>query len=843
MNESLPDPKPENTGDDAQKKGARYSEEDIRALEGIEGIRTRPAMYIGDNTARGLHHLVYEVVDNSIDEAVNGFATTIRVKVNPDGSVTIADDGRGIPVGPMPKMKNRPAVEVVLTEIHAGGKFDRTSGYKTGTGGLHGVGITAVNALSEWLEVEIRREGHVWTMDFARGRVNNQLKKLGRSDTTGTRITFKPDPQIFPDTKFAYDTLHKRLQELAFLTAGVNIRIADDRTGQSDEFHYQNGIVEFVKHLNRTENALYPEIISISGEQDGSQVSVALQHNDGFSENVRAFANNIYNVEGGTHLSGFRGAMTRAINNYGKRENLFKDFQPTGDDLREGLTAVVTVRIPDPQFEGQTKTKLGNSDVEGVVTSIVFDGLNRFFEENPAVAKMIVTKGMRAAEAREAARKAREMVRRKGSLTTGGLPEKLRDCRSRELDKTELYLVEGDSAGGSADSGRDSNTQAILPLKGKILNVEKAQLVKVLDNAEISSIFKAIGVPPGAELEDVEKRRYGKIILMTDADIDGSHIRTLLLTFIFRHLRKLVEEGCVYIAQPPLYKVIRKKQTRYVQTHGEMMGELIGLGMADSSLRSSDGATFEEDDFRRLVSIMAQLEEPLETLERRGISLRFVATHDLIKNGELPRYRVFLGQEQKWFHTSEERDQFLAEEQERRGEELEVADANLAASRESHPAEGNGESNGERPPEGLLQVIDLHEVRTINASLKSLQGYGMTFTDLIPPGIKNGEPVYPFTLINDDDEIRLTSLRELMPSLRKLGERGQKITRFKGLGEMDAEELWETTLNPDIRTMLRVTMEDGAAADEIFRVLMGDHVDPRREFIEKHALEVRELDV
>ncbi len=820
---------------------AEYGAGQIKALEGIEGIRMRPAMYIGDTTPRGLHHLVYEVVDNCIDEAVNGHASLILVKINADGSVTVTDDGRGIPVGPMPDMDNRPALEVVLTEIHAGGKFDRKSGYKTGTGGLHGVGITAVNALSEWLEAEIRREGHVWTMDFARGEVASELKKLGKSDRTGTKITFQPDPKIFPDTKFNYDTLQKRLQELAFLTPGVRITLSDERSGQSDDFHYENGIVEFVKHLNRTENPLYEEVISITGLQDDIQVNIALQHNDGYSENVRAFANNISNIEGGTHMSGFRSALTRAINNYGKRSGIFKDYVPTGDDFREGLTAVITVRVPDPQFEGQTKTKLGNSEVEGVVTSIVNDGLNKFFEENPSVAKAVSNKGLRAAEAREAAKKAREMVRRKGALTSGGLPEKLRDCRSRELDITELYLVEGDSAGGSADTGRDSNTQAILPLRGKILNVEKAQLVKVLDNAEIANIFKAVGIPPGAQLEDIGKRRYGKIILMTDADVDGSHIRTLLLTFIFRHMRELVDHGCIYIAQPPLYRVKQKKHVRYVQTHEQMMNELVELGRSNSTLLFSDGTVFEGENYRRLIEMLSHLEEPLETLDRRGVDLRHVAVGHQTAEGLIPRYRVYVGREQYWFSTKEELDKFLAEEQDRRGEEFEVADEAVHKPGEKHTGRnGHGESL-----ESRLQVIDMHEVRAINETLKKLKDFGIGLKDLVSPPDRNGEPVYPFRIQSSSGDVAVGNLREVMPALRKLGEKGQglSITRFKGLGEMDASELWETSMDPEKRMLLQVTMEDAAAADEIFRVLMGDHVEPRREFIEKHALEVRDLDV
>ncbi|HUG89792.1 MAG TPA: toprim domain-containing protein, partial [Planctomycetaceae bacterium] len=552
------------------------------------------------------------------------------------------------------------------------------------------------------------------------------------------------------------------------------------------------------------------------------------------------------------HLSGFKSALTRAVNNYGKKENLFKDFTPTGDDFREGLTAIISIRVPEPQFESQTKIKLTNADVEGAVTSIVNDGLARFFEENPAIAKVVTQKGLRAAEAREAAKKAREMVRRKGALTTGGLPEKLRDCRSRELDITELYLVEGDSAGGSADTGRDSNTQAILPLRGKILNVEKAQLVKVLDNAEIANIFKAVGISPVPEEQDIAKRRYGKLIVMTDADVDGSHIRTLLLTFIFRHMRELVRAGCIYIAQPPLYRVVQKKQTRYVQTHEQMMRELVELGLDGSSLRvQTDGTVFEADNFRRLIELVATLEEPLHTLERRGIELRLVATRHRTPEGLLPRYRVFLGREQYWFADKPELDAFLAQQEELRGE-LEVADepqalppGAAAAVPADRPAGENGNGNGRAPShrEPVLQVIDLHEVRTINQTLRDLRPYGVTLGDFLPGESASGEPVHPFAIENEDGPAPLTDLRQLLPSLRKMGEKGLKVTRFKGLGEMDPAELWETTMDKDKRVLLQVTMEDASAADEIFRVLMGDHVEPRREFIEKHALEVRELDV
>lgn len=812
-----------------------YDESQIRHLKGIEGIRTRPAMYIGTTSSRGLHHLVFEVVDNCIDEAVNGHATSVTVRINADGSVSIIDDGRGIPVGIMADQENRSALEVVLTELHAGGKFDREGGYKTGTGGLHGVGITAVNALSEWLEAEIRREGHVWHMEFSRGVVTSPLKQMGKADSTGTKITFLPDHEIFPDTKFVYDVLQKRLQELAFLNKGIKVHITDERTGQREDFCYENGITEFVSWMNRTENPLFSNVIYIDGNLERVEVQVAMQYNDGFNENVRTYTNNINTIEGGTHLSGFRSALTRTINNYGKKSELFKDMAPTGDDFREGLTAVISVRVPDPQFEGQTKTKLGNSEVEGIVNSVVGDALGKYFEENPAVAKKVAQKGLLAAEAREAARKQREMVRRKGALTTGGLPDKLRDCRTRELDISELYLVEGDSAGGSADTGRDSNCQAILPLRGKILNVEKAQLVKVLDNAEISNIFKAVGVPPGAELEDISKRRYGKIIIMTDADVDGSHIRTLLLTFLFRHMRKLVEEGCVYIAQPPLFRVEQKKHRRYVQTNEEMMSELINIGLSGSSVTMlDDNAVFEGDHLRRVVDLLSEFAEPLETLERRGIDLKFLATKHLTSEGLLPRYRVFQGREQHWFADKDQLEAFLGTIKTSTGGEIHLA---------ADQGEIGAQTEPEHAAEDTVQVVDLHENRVINNVLKQLAEFGIKVKDLVPAGYKNGEPVFPYRLKNEDSEVKLSSLRELVPSLYKLGEKGMKVTRFKGLGEMDSEELWATAMDPSVRTLLQVALDDAAAADEMFRVLMGDHVEPRREFIEKHALEVKDLDI
>ena len=832
-----------------------YGADQIRALKGLEGIRMRPAMYIGGTDARGLHHLVFEVVDNSIDEFGAGFGTTITVRINVDGSVTCSDDGRGIPVGPMPDQDNKPAVEVVLTGLHAGGKFDRKGGYKKGTGGLHGVGIKAVNALSEWLTVEIRREGHVWQMEFARSQVTSPLKKLGASSETGSTLTFKPDPQIFPDVNFHYDTLQRRLQELAFLNSGVKIQLIDDRDGRTDEFHYDGGLAEFVAWLNRTETVLFPEVISIAGAepievegvQSAIEVSVVLQYNEGYNENVRCFANNIPNPDGGTHLSGFRNALTRALNSYGKKENLFKDIEPGGDDFREGLTAIVSINHPDPQFQSQNKTKLLNNDVEGAVSKVVYEVLTKYLEEHPGTAKRICEKARNTAEAREAARKARDMVRRKGALTSSGLPEKLRDCRSHDLQSTELFLVEGDSAGGSADTGRDSNIQAILPLRGKILNVEKAQQLKMLENEEIIAIFRAIGITPMSAEEDVAKRRYGKIILMTDADVDGSHIRTLLLTLFFRQMRALVAQGCIYIAQPPLYRVTQKKNIRYVQTAESMMQELASLGLSGARLEFTDGARLEGESLHKVATLIDQLEAPLRTIERRGIDLRPLAARHLTERGLLPRYRVFLGRQQHWFADKAQLEAFIQAEEKRLGRELRVADANreAAAQPPTPPVPGADAPAPAIPqlPEGYLQVYDLHETRTINLLLQELAGYGIRLANLLPAGVKNGLPVYPYRLINEDENVPLTSLRDLLPELRRLGENGLKLTRFKGLGEMNSDELGITTMDPKTRTLLQVTMDDAAAADEIFRVLMGDHVEPRREFIEKHALEVKELDV
>ncbi|HWL08271.1 MAG TPA: DNA gyrase subunit B [Planctomicrobium sp.] len=833
-----------------KKKSDDYSADQIQHLEGIEGIRHRPAMYIGGTDLAGLHHLVYEVTDNVLDEYANGYATVMNVQINGDGSITVSDDGRGIPVDIM-KEKGKPAIEVVLTEIHAGGKFDRKA-YAVGTGGLHGVGVTAVNACSEWLEVEVCRQGFAWTIGFAKGRLETPLAQGAPTEATGTKVTFKPDATIFPNTTFNYDTIHKRLQDCAFLNAGVRINISDERTGQSDTFFYEDGLAEFVKWINRTETPLHSDVIRVKGQIDTTVVDIAMQWNDGYSEAVRCFANGISNSEGGTHLSGFKTAITRTLNNYGKANNLFKDMAPAGDDFREGLAAIVTVRIPNPQFESQTKIKLTNADVEGIVNSVVGDVLTKYLEENPSIAKNICQKGLRAAEAREAARRARDMARSQNKVSGGGLPEKLRDCRKHDLAVSELYLVEGDSAGGSADQGRDSATQAVLPLRGKILNVEKAQLIKVLANTEVTALFKAIGIAPLAEEVDIAKRRYGKIILMTDADVDGSHIRTLLLTFIFRHMRELLKQGCVYVAQPPLYRVMskgkRNQKPRYVQTHYEMMDELLDLGMESAALivHPRDGLVKGQpngtqsrreiagDQLKKLALALSGIEEPLEALERRGISLRRLATEHATPDGLLPRYRTFKGTEENWFATREEMDAFLSSQ-------------STLAPPEPKAVEPTGDTDTPKEEVAPVEAItksDLFEVRTINQVLKALQEeHQLSLNDLLVSPMKNAEQVYPYDVVGHESPRKLLSLRELVGTLRDLGGKGLIRTRFKGLGEMNHDELAETAMEPATRLLKKVTLDDAAAAEEIFRVLMGDHVEPRREFIEKHALDVKDLDV
>ena len=736
----------ETTAQDAQP--SNYNAANIQVLEGMEAVRKRPAMYIGDTGERGYHHLVYEVVDNSIDEALAGYCTMIDVTINPDGSLTVQDNGRGIPVDMHPT-QHRPAIEVVLTILHAGGKFDG-SNYKV-SGGLHGVGVSCVNALSDWMKVDVKRGGKVHHIEFSRGHVTKPLEVVGAcGEETGTRVTFFPDHTIFSCRAFKWEILCARLRELAFLNKGVKIHFKDNEGDAHHEetFHYEGGIDEFISYLNMNKKPLSP-IIHFEGEKanvSGVPITaeVSLQYTDSYSTIEQTYCNNIHTIEGGTHLSGFRAALTRTINKYGADNKLIKEKDNlTGDDMREGLTVIVSVKVPQPQFEGQTKTKLGNGEVEGIVGSIVSDKLMTFFEENPAVAKTIIEKTLLAARAREAARAARESTRRKGVMDGLSLPGKLRDCSERDPAKTELFLVEGDSAGGSAQTGRDRKTQAILPLRGKVLNVEKARVDRMLANNEIRTIITAIGCG-FAEEWDISKARYHKIVIMTDADVDGAHIRTLLLTFFYRKMPELIEKGYVYLAQPPLYKVERKKRSEYVLTDGELTEKLLTLGLDDFEVKGKDDQPLEREKATALMRLLAEIEMTSKAVEERGY-----------KPKEL------------------------------------LADP---------AAVGSGAS-------------------MLHKQFQSLEGMGFT-----------------------QDDYFGGYLPGLLDQVRAHGKQGLSIYRFKGLGEMDADELFDTTMNPEKRHMLRVTLNDAVKADQMFTLLMGDEVEPRRRFIEENALNVRNLD-
>ncbi len=810
-----------------------YGAEQLEHLSDLEHVRERPSMYIADTTARGLHHLVYEVIDNSIDEAMAGYASEISAIINNDGSITVEDNGRGIPVEEHPEL-GVSTLQGVMTVLKFGGKFTKGA-YQT-SGGLHGIGVTVVNFLSEWCEVEVRRDGHVYQQEYERGVPTGKVQRIGRTDRVGTKTTFKPDPLIFPNTQFNYNVLYRRLQELAFLNRGVKITFHDERTGDGDTFHYERGILEFVEHLNRASEPAHEDIVYIAGQYQGVGLEIAIQYSAEFTENVHSYVNNISTTEGGTHISGFRAALTRSLNNYGKKMNLFKQVVPSGDDFREGLTAVISLRVPEPQFEGQTKTKLGNSEIEGIVNSVVGDYLGKYLEENPKSARIIVQKGLLAADARESARKARMLIReRKGALSSGGLPGKLRDCSSRDVQRCELYLVEGDSAGGSAEGGRLREYQAILPLRGKIINAYKARENKVLANEEIRSMISAIGSGIGEDV-DLAKRRYDKIIIMTDADVDGSHIRTLLLTFFYRQMYELVRSGHVYVAQPPLFRVRRRKHVEYVQTEEQMKAQLLEAGLADAEFDPGDGRTIKGCDMERLCRTLAALEEALLALERRGISLRAHAARQDPTSGKLPVYHVFLGHQEYWFPSRKELEEFLAQQEQKVGEELKLDDT------PSEPGETDGNGDGDGRPASRLHIVEFHEVRSINNQLAELREMGFEIDSLIPQQ-RTGVEEARYRLRRGELLTGLDDLRGLLTAVRSAGEKGLQITRFKGLGEMNAEELRQTTLDPANRTLLQVTMEDAAAADEIFRILMGDKVEPRREFIEKHALEARNLDV
>jgi len=820
----------------------RYEPENVQIYRDAAHIRQRPGMYIGDTSTRGLHHLVYELVYNSVDEALAGHCHNIHVKINVDGSLSVGDDGRGIPVDEHPEAK-RSTLEVVMTTVGAGAKFDKNT-YKV-SAGLHGIGAKAVTALSEWVEAEVRRNGKAYVQEYERGKPITEVMERGAALTTGTKITFQPDPEIFHEVTFDYDTLEGRLRELAFLNKGLGIKITDVRSGKEETFLYAGGIAEFVQYLNRSEEVLHKPIY-LDRTQDEVRVEVALQYTTNDEERVRCYANNAYNSMGGTHLSGFRSALTRALNAYGDKEGQFKNVSPIGEDFREGLTAVVSVQVPEPQLEAQTKVRLNNPEVEGIVSSVVYDFMAKHLEENPKDAQRIMKKVLLAAEAREAAAKAKKALKdRKSILSGGGLPGKLMDCTSRNRDESELFLVEGDSAGGSAESGRDRMFQAILPLRGKPLNVEKARVENMLRNEEIVSIISAVGIDIGI-IEDLEKLRYGKIVILTDADVDGQHIRTLLLTFFYRQMPKLVEDGKIFVARPPLFKVTQKKQVRYVQTIEEMSKELMQRGLAGTKLeilaQPADGPSpnraailFENERLMQLAQALVKLDESMLIFERRGMHLLDLLAKSAA--GPLPAFRVLLDGREYWFANTAEVDAFRQQKQAELGRELVVGDESPV-----RPS-GNGQPNGHSETAVTIYVQELHEVRGINRGLDKLREAGLGAADLLPsPRIAGREPAQRFLLTNGDQRRDLPHLRDLMTEIRHQGERGLTITRFKGLGEMDGEELWETTLDPAKRTLMQVQLDDALKADEMFRVLMGEKVEPRREFIQKHALEVKEID-
>jgi DNA gyrase subunit B len=798
-----------------------YKADNIKVLEGLEAVRKRPGMYIGDTSERGLHHLVYEVVDNSIDEALAGHCDNIEVTIHIDNSVTVIDNGRGIPVD-IHSTEGVSAAEVVLTKLHAGGKFDKAS-YKV-SGGLHGVGISVVNALSENLEIEIKRDGKVYQQSYRRGDPQARLKEVGKSKERGTLVTFKPDTEIFETVDFSFDILSQRLRELAFLNSGVKITIEDERSQKKHEFFYKGGLLSFVEHLNRAKSAIHPKVVHFGGEKDGVEVEVAMQWNDGYSENVFSFANNINTAEGGTHLIGFKSALTRTVNSYAIETGQLKkdDENLQGEDVREGLTAVVSVKVPEPQFEGQTKTKLGNSEVKGIVEALVNEKFSSYLSEHPPDAKKIVQKGVEAARVREATRKAKDLARRKGALDSGSLPGKLADCQERDPALSEIYLVEGDSAGGSAKQGRDRRNQAILPLKGKILNVEKARFDKMLSSQEIRLMITALGTGVKEDY-DASKLRYHSIIIMTDADVDGSHIRTLLLTFFYRQMPDLVEKGHLFIAQPPLYKVKRGKQERYLKDEATLEDHLIELGTENIRVRATnDGTGLTGQSLQNFVKKVSRWEKLMALITRKRKNR--VIIEGLLLEEEFNEETL---KDEKALRSIESRlasyVNLMAPEQ-----------APVSCALEEDPEHNcfklicSTRTNGSR----TQTIIDREFL--ISAEYKEIK---KLFADLTSIGVP------PYAVENGDQKAQLRSLTEVLEYIMEGGKKGQYIQRYKGLGEMNPGQLWETTMNPETRVLLQVRIEDAVEANDIFSTLMGDEVEPRRKFIEEHALTVKNLDV
>ncbi|MFC1582279.1 DNA topoisomerase (ATP-hydrolyzing) subunit B [Planctomycetota bacterium] len=810
-----------------QKPKKKYDAQAIKVLEGIEPVRKRPAMYIGDTTSRGLHHLVYEVVDNSIDEAMGGHCDKIDIRVNADGSISVTDNGRGIPVD-QHKEKKIPAVEVILTTLHAGGKFDHDS-YKV-SGGLHGVGVSVVNALSEWLNVEVYRDGYIYFQEFERGLRKTSLERIGKTKERGTKITFMPDDTIFQTTEFSFSTLSKRFRELAFLNKALQIAVEDERPEESlkESFCYEGGIRTFIEFLNKNKGVVHKNVVYFSKEEDGVQVEVSCQYSDSFNETLLSFVNNINTIEGGTHVSGFKSAVTRTLNAYTKQKGKVKDKDliPSGDDWREGLTTVISVKVPDPQFEGQTKTKLGNMEVEGIVRSVVNTELAAFLEENPRDASNIIQKGVLAAQARVAARKARDLTRRKGALMTGSLPGKLADCTSHNIATSEIYLVEGDSAGGSAKQGRDRRFQAILPLRGKILNVEKARLNQMLNHNEIKALITALGTSIGVDDFSLDKLRYGKVIIMTDADVDGSHIRTLLLTFFFRHMKELIEQGHVFIAQPPLYKLSRRRRERYYYDEKDLRDGLLEMGTEGISLEISPrNKVSEGKELQELLGILVEAEVAENALRKHGILLKdFLAKRD--KKGEYPRFMTWFKKEHHMFYTEKEVRDFVTRKSTETGREISVST--------EHEEAKNGVP--QTTPVDSVEMVEIMESKTLAKTEKRLEKFKCSLEDYLGNG-------RTFKIVAENSSQEIKALKDLLEQVRKVGERGAYIQRYKGLGEMNPEQLWDTTMNPESRTLLKVKLEDVAESDYLFNLLMGKEVEDRREFILRHALSIRNLDI
>lgn len=794
-----------------EDENGSYTAEDIKILKGLEAVRKRPAMFIGTTGIEGLHHLVYEVVDNSVDEYMAGFCKNIEVIIHHDGSCTVIDDGRGIPTGPHPgDPEGRSAAEVALTELHAGGKFE-SKAYRI-SGGLHGVGVSVVNALSEWLEVEIKQNGSVYQQHYERGIPTGPLSTVGKTRGRGTKVTFKPDSEVFEVLDFGYDILVQRARELAFLNRGLKVSLTDERTEKKQVFHYSGGIISFVEHLNKNKTPIHPKPVYISGEKEDVIVEIALQYNDGYTETIYTFANNINTKEGGTHLIGFKSALTRTVNSYATSSGLLKDSKETlsGEDIREGLTAVINVKLLSPQFEGQTKMKLGNSEVKGFVESIVNDSLGTYFEENPAVARKIVEKAIQAARAREAARKARELTRRKGALEDTGLPGKLADCSEKDPALSELFIVEGDSAGGSAKQARDRRIQAILPLRGKILNVEKARFDKMLSSEEIKVLITALGTGIGPDDFDISKSRYHKVILMTDADVDGAHIRTLLLTFFYRQMPQVIERGYLYIAQPPLFKVKKGKTEKYIQNEMEMQNMLFELASEELEIPIR-GQVVKGKALIPHLKRLSKFEKLIEWFEKRRKDpelLQFMISSKISKDTLKDKVKV-----EEFLRRISEKDLSVT-----------IGDIQLDEEHQTFGVEVRRRNYKLNLDINFLTSPEFRELENLYSIIRDL-----------------GEPPYRVQTREGLREVSKSS--ELLEIVLSTAKRGLAIQRYKGLGEMNPQQLWETTMDTERRTLLQVNVQDSVQADEIFTILMGDQVDPRREFITTHALEARNIDV